>query len=236
MTLDVVETMRQLQFIGRTLASDGKQLTVSGGGELSPELMESLRSHRDALIRIFTPPAVAGQQEAAVEREAIQWAERQPNAEADASLASAVAGWGGGQASAFATAAAKAFPGSRLRPLRQAEYDAIGFADSRATQAASPQESHKPAARRGEWLAIAFDIELRIRGELAVIHAGEGVRRIATLDEIADAFDRDSMKRAAELYEPKGMVAVWVRGVHPAFIEPEALGLAPSTSGEGDVE
>jgi hypothetical protein len=54
-----------------------------------------------------------------------------------------------------------------------------------------------------------------------------------TLDEIADGFALDSMKRAAELYKPRGMIAVWVRGIHPAFIEPEVLGLAPATSSSG---
>jgi hypothetical protein len=227
MTLNVVETIRQLQFLGRTLASDGKQLTVSDGSELSPELMEAIRSHRDTLIGIFKRPA------GDAEREAIQWAERQPNPEADKSLAEAVADWSTGEASAFITAAAKAFPGSRFRLLSQAEYDAIGFPDSRAEQAATPVQERPPAARRGEWLALAFDIELRVAGVPTAIHAGEGVRRILTFDEIADGFDRESMKRAAELYEPKGMIAVWVRGVHPTFIEPEAIGLAPSTAAAG---
>ena len=227
MTLDVVETIRQLQFLGRTLASDGKQLTVSDGSELSPELMEAIRSHRDTLIGIFTRPA------GDAEREAIQWAERQPNPEADKALSEAVADWSTGEASAFVTAAAKAFPGSRLRSLTQAEYDAIGFADSQAKQAATPPQPRTPAARRGEWLALTADIELRIAGEPTALHAGEGVRRIVTFDEIADAFEHDGMKRAAELYEPQGMIAVWVRGTHPTFLEPELLGLAAATSVAG---
>jgi hypothetical protein len=227
MTLDVVETIRQLQFLGRTLASDGKQLTVSDGGELSPELMEAIRSHRDTLIGIFTRPAVDA------EREAIQWAERQPNPEADKAVAEAVAEWSSGEASAFITAAAKAFPGSRVRSLSQAEYDAIGFADSRAEQAAAPVQPRKPAARLGEWLVLSADIELRIAGAAVKLHVGEGVRRIDSFDEIADAFELQSMKRAAELYEPKGMVAVWVRGIHPTFLEPELIGLAAATSVAG---
>ena len=224
MSLSAIETIRQLQCLGRSLSSDGEQLTVGDGGEIGTELMEAIRSHREALIRIFTPPA------ADPEREAIQWAERKPNAEADASLASMVAELGS-DASPFLTAAAKAFPGCRMRPLSQAEYEAIGFADSRARADAEPQEPRQPAARRGEWLTLAGEVELRIGGVATVLNAGEGVRRIVTLDEIADGFELDSMKQAAELYAPRGMVAVWVRGNHPAFIEPELLGLVPPTSG-----
>lgn len=219
MTPDVVETIRQLQFLGRKLSSDGKQLTVGDGGEISAELMEAIKTHRDTLVAIFTPPADAA------EREAIQWAERQPNAEADAALAEAVADWSTGEASAFITGVGEAFPGSRIRPLSQAEYDAIGFRDGQARPAAEASAPRQPASRRGEWLPLRSEIELRIKGEPTVINAGEGVQRILTLDEIADGFDLDSMKQAAELYRPRGMIAVWVRGIHPAFIEPELLGL-----------
>jgi hypothetical protein len=40
------------------------------------------------------------------------------------------------------------------------------------------------------------------------------------------------MKRAASIYQPRGMVAVWVRGVHPTFLESEIIGIATATSGE----
>lgn len=219
MTTDVVETIRQLQFLGRKLSSDGKQLTVGDGGEIGAELMEAIKAHREALIAIFTPPADAA------EREAIQWAERQPNPEADAALTQAVAEWSTGEASAFITGIAEAFPGCRIRPLSQAEYDAIGFRDGQARPAAEASEPRQPTPRRGEWLAMRSEIELRIGGTPTVINAGEGVQRIVSLDEIADGFDLDSMKQAAELYRPRGMIAVWVRGIHPAFIEPELLGL-----------
>lgn len=223
MTLDVVETIRQLQYLGRTLSSDGKQLTVSDGRELSPELLDALRCHRDTLIRIFTPPP------GNAERDAIQWAEQQPNPQADASLATLAAELSG-KPSPFLTAAAKAFTGCRMRRLSDAEYDAIGFADSRGEQHDAPSEPRQPATRRGEWFALAKDIELRIKGVATLINAGEGVRRIATFEEIPDGFDLESMKRAAELYAPRGMVPVWVRGIHPAFLEPELLATVPPVS------
>lgn len=222
MSLSAIETIRQLQFLGRALSSDGQQLTVGDGGEIGTELMEAIRSHRETLIRIFTPPAADS------ERGAIEWAERKPNAEADASLASLVAELGS-DASPFLTAAAKAFPGCRMRPLSQGEYEAIGFADSRAKADAKPQGPRQPAARRGEWLTLAGEVELRIGGVATVLNAGEGVRRIVTLDEIADGFELDRMKQAAEVKAPSGMVAVWVRGKHPEFIEPELLGLVTAT-------
>lgn len=223
MSLSAIETIRQLQFLGRSLSSDGKQLAVGDGGEISADLMEAIRCHREELIRLFTPPA------GDPEREAIQWADRTPNAEADASLAAFVAELGS-EASPFLTAAAKAFPGCRMRPLSQAEYEAIGFADSRAKANAEPQAARHPTARRGEWLTLASEIELRIDGVPTVINAGEGVRRIVTLDEIADGFDLDSMRQAAEHHARPGMVAVWVRGKHPAYVEPELLGLVAATS------
>ena len=226
MTMSAVETIRELQLLGRTLTSDGHQLSVSDGSEISPSLMESMREHRDTLIRLFTLP------EAVAERQAIQWAERRPNPEADDALAAAGAEWVAPEASAFLTAAAKAFPGSRMRPLSQAEYDEIGFRDSRDKQAAEAERPHVLTPRRGEWLALASGFELQIGGEPTALNAGEGVQRITSFDEIADAFSREGMKRAAPIYQPRGMVAVWVRGVHPTFLEPELIGIAAPTSPE----
>ena len=219
MTTDVVETIRQLQFLGRSLTSDGEQLTVGAGGEIGQALAEAMRQHRDELIRIFKPS------EATAERAAIQWAERQPNPEADTALASAAADWRVAEASAFVTAAAKAFPGSRVRSLSQAEYDGFGFPDSQAKQAAEP--AWQPKARAGEWHELAFDIELRINGTPTSIRAGEGVRLIADFDEIADAFARNGIKQDAEANAKRGagLVAVWVRGTHPTFLEAKTIGL-----------
>jgi hypothetical protein len=226
MTISAVETIRELQLLGRTLTSDGRQLSVSDGSEISPALMESMREHRDTLIRIFTLP------EAVAERQAIQWAERRPNPEADDALAAAGAEWVAPEASAFLTAAAKAFPGSRMRPLGQAEYDEIGFRDSRDKQAAEAELPHVLTPRRGEWLALASGFELQIGGEPTALNAGEGVQRIVSFDEIGDSFSREGIKRASAIYEPRGMVAVWVRGVHPTFLEPELIGIAAATSPE----
>jgi hypothetical protein len=124
MTLTVIETIRSLQHRGRSLSSDGKQLFVGPGQELGDELAAAVREHRDELIRIFTPPP----SEAQAEREAIQWADRADNPEADAALASAVEWW---RDNALVTHAMQKFPGSRVRLLSDDEYAAIGFRDPR---------------------------------------------------------------------------------------------------------
>jgi hypothetical protein len=119
-SLTVIETIRALQHRGRTISSDGKQLFVGPGQELGDELAGAVREHRDELIRICTPPP----SEAEAEREAIRWADRPGNPEADASLAAAVQWW---RDNAFVAHAMQAFPGARVRKLSDAEYEAIGF-------------------------------------------------------------------------------------------------------------
>ncbi len=123
-SLTVIETIRALQYRGRSLSSDGKQLCVGPGEELGEELAGAVREHRDELIRIFTPPL----SEAEAEREAIRWADRPDNAEADAALAAAGEWW---RDNAFIAHAMQAFPGFRVRELSDAEYEAIGFREPR---------------------------------------------------------------------------------------------------------
>ena len=130
-SLTVIETIRSLQHCGRAVSSDGIQLFVGPGEELGEELAGAVREHRDELIRIFTPPP----SESEAEREAICWADRKVNAEADSALATAVEWW---RDNAFITHATKAFPGSRVRTLSDAEYQAIGFREPRLPQRSSP--------------------------------------------------------------------------------------------------
>jgi hypothetical protein len=120
----VIETIRSLQHCGRVVSSDGKQLFVGPGQELGEELAAAVREHRDELIRIFTPPP----SEAEAEREAIRWADRRDNTEADAALAAASEWW---RANALVAHAMQAFPGWRVRELSDAEYKAIGFREPR---------------------------------------------------------------------------------------------------------